>query len=48
MNKELWLKNYITPWGNVRMWILRDYSKAFPIQVYFWDIPDCIWREDNE
>ena len=40
MNKRLWLQTHKTPWGNVRIWTLRDYSKAFPIQVYFWDIPD--------
>ena len=40
--KRLWLMTHKTPWGDVRLWVLRDYSKAFPISEYFWDVPDCV------
>ena len=39
LTKRLFLSHIKSPWGMIRMWIIRDYSKAFPVQVYFWDTP---------
>lgn len=47
ITKQLWLRRQDTPWGIVKIWTLRDYSKACPVQVYFWDIPDWVWRGDE-
>lgn len=40
IRKRLWLRNQKTPWGSVKIWTLRNYSKGIPIQVYFWDTPE--------
>ena len=45
--KRLWLTTIKTNKGNVKIWVLRDYDKAFPVQEYFWNNPDWLWRDGN-
>jgi len=48
LTKRLWLRSQNTHHGIIKVWILRDYSKAVPTHVYFWDSPDWLLKGDFE
>ena len=48
MNKRLWLKEYKFAGRTIRMWHLRDFTKAFPVCEYFWDNPEWLIITEEE